>query len=125
MSDATEASVYLVTLWTTVGSSFVLTAAAAAMNSYKPVEIQRIGEGGTTERQLERLFNERDKVDWSIMTGRLLSNITVIVCAAKLLTLQSPDLIWLNVLFVTPIILVLCEIFPRLLGARLRGLGCI
>ena len=120
MSDAAAASVYLVTLWATVSSSFVLTAAASAMDSYKPVEIQRLGEGGSTEHQLEKLFHQRDAVNWSILVGRLMSNVAVVVCAAKLLTLKNPELIWLNLLFVTPIILVICEIFPRLLGAHFR-----
>jgi putative hemolysin len=122
MSETTTASLYVLTLWACVGASFTLSALAAALASFQPMELQRISEGSPTERRLDALFKGRDQMDWSILIANTIANLGAIIASAKVLSQVNPDFIWLNLIFVTPIILVLGELIPRLTGARFRRL---
>jgi putative hemolysin len=122
MSETAAVSLYVFLLWFCVAVSFTMSAVAAAAASFQPVELQRLGEGSPAEQRLDYLFKQRAHLDWSILMANTFANTGAVIASAKVLGLLNPSYIWLNVLFVTPIVLILGELIPRLTGSRFRRL---
>lgn len=122
MSETATASLYVILLWICVAVSFTMSAIAAAAASFQPVELQRLGEGSPAERRLDSLFKQRAHLDWTILIANTAANTGAVIASAKVLGMVNPNFIWLNLIFVTPIILILGELIPRLTGARFRRL---
>lgn len=100
-------------------ASFFFSGTETAMFSLQTVDRQRFDqEGGATGRRILGLLERRTALISSILLGNETMNVSISALGAFLLANLAPGKPWLNVVIMTPALLLLSEITPKVIAYR-------
>ena len=102
------------------GASFFFSGTETALFSLQQVDRDRLGKGGATGRVLLRLVERRAALITTILMGNESANIALTAVTAGLVESLAPHQPWLPVLVVTPTLVLVSEITPKVLAFRFR-----
>lgn len=100
------------------GLSFFFSGTETAMFSLQTVDRQRIVGEGATGRRILQMLEHRAALISSILIGNETVNVTISALGAFLLASLLPGKPWLNVVILTPLLLLLSEITPKVIAFR-------
>jgi len=100
--------------------SFFFSGTETAMFSLQQVDRERLTREGTTGRLLLRLIERRAALITTILMGNESANIALTAVTAALVEQLVPGQPWLPVLVVTPTLVLVSEITPKVLAFRFR-----
>ncbi len=112
-------------LWFTVllMASFFFSGTETAFFSLQEIDRRRILEGSTsTQRRVAQLLRNRNALITTILMGNETANIAISATAAGLVAVVAPTKPWITVLVVTPVLVLLSEITPKILAYRFNRL---
>ncbi len=87
-----------------------------ALFSLQPLDRQALMDGGN--EQVEALVSRPRRALASLLIGNELANVTLSTVTAGLVLALVPDWPWVNVLVLTPVLLVAGEVIPKVIGLR-------
>ncbi len=102
-----------------LGLSAFFSGSETALFSLQPVDRAALrGDGGTTP--VDRLLEAPRRTLATLLIGNEVVNLVLSTLTAGLLLALFPDLPWLNVVVLTPLLLLLGEVTPKVLALRLN-----
>lgn len=104
------------------GLSFFFSGTETALFSLQQVDRERFARGGSTGRLLTRLLEQRAPLITTILMGNESANIALTAVVAALVEVVAPDQPWVPILVVTPTLVLVSEITPKVLAFRYRAL---
>jgi CBS domain containing-hemolysin-like protein len=102
------------------GASFFFSGTETALFSLQQVDRERLQRDGTTGRMLHSLLEHRAPLITTILMGNESANIALTAVVAALVDATLPDAPWVAVLVVTPTLVLVSEITPKVLAFRFR-----
>jgi len=103
------------------GASFFFSGTETAMFSLQQVDRERLGKMGQTGVRLGRLLDRRAALITTILMGNETANIALATVAAALVDDLFPTMPWLSVVVLTPTLVLVSEITPKVLAFRFRA----
>jgi putative hemolysin len=100
------------------GLSFFFSGTETALFSLQTVDRQRFEDGGPTGRRILRMLEHRAALISSILIGNETVNVSISALGAFLLATLLPGKPWVNVVVLTPMLLLLSEITPKVIAFR-------
>lgn len=117
VSDAAVVFVLLFAL------SFFFSGTETALFRMQKVDRQRLAsEDSATARRITSLLERRQPLITTVLIGNETANIAIAATGAALVTMLSPDKPWLNVVLLTPALVMFSEITPKVLAFRFNVL---
>jgi len=98
--------------------SFFFSGTETALFSLQKIDRKRFARGSRTERQAARLLHQQRSLLTTILIGNETVNIALATVGTTVLAALTPNSPWLNVLFVTPVLVLFSEITPKVLAFR-------
>ncbi|MCB9681475.1 MAG: HlyC/CorC family transporter [Alphaproteobacteria bacterium] len=99
--------------------SFFFSGTETAFFSLQGIDRRRIAEGRTaTHRRIHGLLSRRTALITTILMGNETVNVAISATAAALLATVAPGKPWLTIVVVTPVLVLLSEITPKVLAYR-------
>jgi len=98
--------------------SFFFSGTETAMFSLQTVDRQRFEDGGRTGRRILQMLEHRTALISGILIGNETVNVTISAFGAFLLANLLPGKPWVNVVVLTPMLLVFSEITPKVIAFR-------
>jgi putative hemolysin len=100
-------------------ASFFFSGSETAFFSLQERERRRIEEGDSlTDQRIHSMLQRRTSLITTILVGNETANVLISATAAGLFAVFAPDKPWLTVLVVTPALVLLSEITPKVLAYR-------
>ncbi|MCB9665614.1 MAG: HlyC/CorC family transporter [Alphaproteobacteria bacterium] len=99
--------------------SFLFSGTETAFFSLQDMERRRIAEGTSpTHRAVHGLLSRRRGLITTILIGNEATNVTIAALAAAVVAVLAPDSPWLVVVCVTPALVLLSEVTPKVIAFR-------
>lgn len=100
-------------------ASFFFSGTETAFFSLQKVDRQRIARSDAPiDTRLNALLGEKTSLITTILMGNETANVTITALGAAVLTVLAPDRPWLNIVIVTPLLILLSEITPKVIAFR-------
>jgi putative hemolysin len=99
-----------------LGGSAFFSGSETALFSLQPVDRQAMPEPGKS--RVERLLQKPRRTLATLLIGNELANVTLSAVTAGLLLAIAPDKPWLNLVVLTPVLLLLGEVLPKVIAMR-------
>jgi putative hemolysin len=104
-----------------LGASFFFSGTETAFFSLQKVDRERLlRESTATANQTLRLLSRRAALITTILLGNETANIAVAATTGRLVSEAFPNAPWLNVVLLTPVLVLLSEITPKVIAFRFR-----
>jgi putative hemolysin len=100
--------------------SFVASGTETAFFSLQKPERERFVRGTASQRQVVWLLGRRAALITTLLLANEIANIGLSATTGSVLAEYTPGLPWLNVLLLTPVVVLLSEITPKVLALRFR-----
>ncbi|MBT3220807.1 MAG: HlyC/CorC family transporter [Proteobacteria bacterium] len=100
--------------------SVFFSASRTAFSALQSVDRQRLHHDTLLARPVVYLLGRPAATDRTLLIGNIAANVAVAVVGVELLRLWSPNYLWLNILLVTPYLVLFAEFLPRLIGLRFK-----
>lgn len=100
--------------------SFFFSGTETAYFSLQKVDRERFADAGPTGRQIVWLLSRRAALITTILLGNESVNIAVAATTASLVAHWFPTMPWLNVVLLTPVLVLVSEITPKAIAYRFR-----
>ena len=100
------------------GLSFFFSGTETALFSLQKVERQRLKHGDTLDQRTSALLDRRPALITTILMGNETVNIAIAALGAALIAMWQPGRLWLNVVLLTPLLVLFSEITPKVLAFR-------
>lgn len=100
--------------------SFFFSGTETALFSLQKVDRQALSRGSQTAKQVETFLGKRAALITSILIGNETANIALSATTAGIVHLLTPDKPWLNVVVLTPALVLISEITPKYLALRMN-----
>jgi CBS domain containing-hemolysin-like protein len=97
-------------------------ATETALTSLQKVDRTWIARQGSTGRQVVNLLGQRPAVIATVLIGNETANVGLASAGAALLAATAPDKPWLNVLVLSPLLVMFADMTPKILGLRFNRL---
>ena len=98
--------------------SFFFSGSEIALFSLQKVERQKVGAAGRTGTRIIELLEHRSRLITTLLMGNETVNVLIAAVGASVIAQLAPGRSWLNVLVLTPAILLFSEITPKVLAVR-------
>lgn len=98
--------------------SFFFSGTEIALFSLQKVERQRLGSAGRTGARISELLERRGRLITTLLMGNETANVLIAAVGASVIAQLAPGNSWLNIVLLTPAILLLSEITPKVLAVR-------
>lgn len=105
-----------------LGAAFFFSGTETGFFSLQKTDLERFSRGTFTQRQVSWLLGRRAALITTILLGNEIANVTLAATTAPILATYAPTMPWLNVVVVTPVLVLLSEITPKILAYRFRAL---
>lgn len=112
----------IVTLLALMSASFFFSGTETAYFSLQKPERERFAKGTFAQNQVVNLLSKRAALITTILLGNECANIALAATTGALFTEWAPTMPWLNVVLLTPVLVLLSEITPKVIAFRLRRL---
>jgi len=103
------------------GASFFFSGTETAMFSLQQVDRERLARMGRTGVRLGALLERKAALITTILMGNESANIALATVAAALVEAWFPSMPWLSVVVLTPALVLVSEITPKVLAFRFRS----
>jgi CBS domain containing-hemolysin-like protein len=104
-------------------ASFVFSGTETAFFSLQELDRRRLEESpSSTHRRIVAVLRERTALITTVLIGNETVNIAIASTSAALLAAVAPDRPWLTVVIVTPVLVLLSEVTPKILAFRFNRL---
>ncbi len=103
------------------GLSFFFSGTETALFSLQQVDRDRIQRGGRTGKVLHRLLEQRAPLITTILMGNESANIALTAVVAAVVETTLPGQPWVPILLVTPSLVLISEITPKVVAFRYRA----
>ena len=112
----------LVVIVTLFALSFFFSGTETALYSLQPVDRQALSRGGYSDRLVANMLKKRgeDELNLVILIGNETVNVALAATAAVLVAYVLPDYPWANVFILTPLLVLISEITPKVLAKRYK-----
>jgi len=111
----------LLVMLTLFAASYFFSGTETAMFSLQQVDRERIARMGRTGARLTALLERRAALITTILIGNEFANIALATVAAALVDDIFPTMPWLSVLVLTPTLVLVSEITPKVIAFRFRS----
>ena len=98
--------------------SFFFSGTEIAMFSLQKMERQKLSVAGRTGARVLAMLEQRSRLITTLLMGNETANVLIAAVGASIVAQVFPDNRWVNVLVLTPAILLLSEITPKVLAVR-------
>ncbi len=98
--------------------SFFFSGTEIALFSLQKVERQRLGSAGRTGARISELLERRGRLITTLLMGNETANVLIAAVGASVIAQLAPGNSWLNIVLLTPAILLFSEITPKVLAVR-------
>ncbi len=98
--------------------SFFFSGTEIALFSLQKVERQRLGSAGRTGARISELLERRGRLITTLLMGNETANVLIAAVGASVIAQLAPGNSWLNIVLLTPTILLFSEITPKVLAVR-------
>ncbi|MBX2799123.1 MAG: hemolysin family protein [Myxococcales bacterium] len=102
------------------GASFFFSGSETAYFSLQKVDLEWFSRSNASGRQVSWLLGHRAPLITTILLGNETANIAISATCAGLISAWLPTMPWLNVLILTPVLVLVSEITPKVLAFRFR-----
>ncbi len=113
-----QAAVVMVAL---LAASFFFSGSETAFFSLQKMDRQRFAAGSRSEQRVAGLLTDHSSLITTLLLGNETVNIALAATGAALLYDLAPAYGWLNVVLVTPLLVVVSEITPKVLAFRFNA----
>lgn len=99
--------------------SFFFSGTETAFFSLQDLDRRRIADGETaTDRRIHALLSDRASLITTVLMGNETVNVAISATAAGIVAVLAPDKPWLTIVAVTPLLVLLSEITPKVIAFR-------
>ena len=98
--------------------SFFFSGTEIAFFSLQKVERQKLATAGKTGERVVKLLSRRDRLITTLLMGNETANVLIATVGASIVAQVAPGNSWLNIVLLTPAILLVSEITPKVLAVR-------
>ncbi len=102
-------------------ASFFFSGTETALFSLQAMDRQRVIDDAPTGRRLGRLLHDRVALISSILIGNESVNVSISALGAFLIAQVAPGRPWLNIVLLTPMLLLFSEITPKVIAFRFNA----
>lgn len=103
-----------------MSASFFFSGTETAFFSLQKPERERFVKGSYAQRQVVALLTKREALITTILLGNECANIALAATTGSLFATYAPTMPWLNIVLLTPALVLLSEITPKVIAFRLR-----
>lgn len=103
-----------------LAASFFFSGTETGYFSLQKPERERFANGTLTQRQVTWLLARRSALITTILLGNETANVWLAATTGPLLSAWAPNAPWLNIVVLTPVVVLLSEITPKVLAYRFR-----
>lgn len=118
--DLSVSPVVGVVILALMSASFFFSGTETAYFSLQKPERERFAKGNFAQQQVVNLLSNRAALITTILLGNECANIALAATTGSLFAAWAPDMPWLNVVLLTPVLVLLSEITPKVIAFRLR-----
>lgn len=100
--------------------SFFFSGTEIALFSLQKLDRKRFADGDRSEQRVLELLGRPTRLLTTILIGNEVTNVTLAATTAALLAQHFPDAPWVNVLVLTPAVILFAEVTPKVVAFRYR-----
>jgi putative hemolysin len=105
-----------------MAASFFFSGTETAFFSLQKPERERFAKGTYAQQQVVALLSKRAALITTILLGNECANTALAATTGTLIATYAPTMPWLNIVLLTPVLVLFSEITPKVLAFRLRHL---